>query len=88
MLLLSAGLAMLSKGATMQVPPALEGVHRIVMMGDSITQLGAEPKGYVTLVTKALAEQLPQQAITIVNAGISGQKSTEMHARFQKDVLD
>jgi len=36
------------------IPSALTGVHKIVMMGDSITEIGGSPKGYVTLVTHAL----------------------------------
>lgn len=70
------------------VPTQLIGVKRIVMLGDSITQLGAGPKGYVTLVANTLKAALPQQKIEVINAGISGHKSTDMQARFQKDVLD
>jgi lysophospholipase L1-like esterase len=70
------------------LPPALQGVKRIVMMGDSITQMGAAPKGYVTLVDQALLSEYPGSPIEVINAGISGEKSTNMHARFQRDVLD
>jgi lysophospholipase L1-like esterase len=70
------------------VPTQLIGVKRIVMLGDSITQLGANPKGYVTLVANGLKVALPSQPIEVINAGISGHKSTDMQARFQKDVLD
>ena len=70
------------------IPAALRDVHRIVTLGDSITQGGAGPGGYVWLLDKYLARLYPSQHIEIVNAGISGHKSTDMRARFQRDVLD
>ena len=70
------------------LPSALQGVKRVVMMGDSITSLGASPKGYVTLVDKTLAKEFPGSPIEVINAGVSGEKSTDMHRRFQRDVLD
>jgi lysophospholipase L1-like esterase len=69
-------------------PPLLEGVHRIVTLGDSITQAGGAPGGYVTKIGHALKALLPKQPIEIVNVGIGGHKSNDMLARFQRDVLD
>lgn len=85
-------------------PPLLKGVHRIVCLGDSITQGGEGPGGYVWLVRHYLnalygshasgaatsTQNSPDtvQTIEVVNAGISGHKSTDMLARFQRDVLD
>ncbi len=63
----------------------LSQVHRVVMMGDSITQIGAGPKGYVTLVNQSLNTLHP---IEVINVGIGGQKAPDMLARFQRDVLD
>jgi|SRR5579862_4062278 len=70
------------------VPLALQGVHRIVTLGDSITQAGGAPDGYVTLIHKYLDALYPSQPIEVVNAGISGHKSTDMDERFQRDVVD
>ncbi len=70
------------------VPKPLQGVHRIVVMGDSITAGGSGPGGYVSLLQETLAARYPSQAIEVINAGISGHKSTDMAARFQRDVLD
>ncbi len=70
------------------LPASLTGVHRIVCLGDSITQGGEGPGGYVWLVRHYLADLYPQQNITVINAGISGHKSSDMLARFQRDVLD
>lgn len=69
-------------------PHALRGVRRIVTLGDSITQGGARPGGYVWLIDRYLKAIYPGEPIEIVNAGISGHKSTDMLARFQRDVLD
>lgn len=69
-------------------PPALRNVHRIVTMGDSITQGGEGPTGYVGLLRSTLAALYPTQHIEVINAGISGHKSTDMQARFQTDVID
>lgn len=41
------------------VKPDLAKIHRIVMMGDSITQMGGSPKGYVTLVDQTLDASRP-----------------------------
>src|SRR3954452_5309748 len=43
---------------------------RIVFLGDSITQAGAGPKGYVTLARKALDDK----GVEVIGAGISGNK--------------
>ncbi|HLK56573.1 MAG TPA: hypothetical protein VKU00_08415 [Chthonomonadaceae bacterium] len=47
------------------VPPALENVHRIVCLGDSITQGGEGPGGYVWLFRHYLNALYPQQNIEI-----------------------
>jgi lysophospholipase L1-like esterase len=69
-------------------PAALEPVHRIVCLGDSITAGGEQPGGYVWLVRRYLAAMYPNHPIEVINAGISGHKSNDMLARFQRDVLD
>lgn len=80
--------ASLAVWAAPDVPKPLQGVHRIVVMGDSITQGGGGPGGYVWLIQKALQDAYPAQRIEVVNAGISGNRSVDMAARFQRDVLD
>jgi len=68
--------------------PNLARVKRIVTLGDSITQGGGRPGGYVWLMDQYLQVLYPSRKIEIVNAGISGHKSNDMLARFQRDVLD
>lgn len=66
----------------------LHKVSRIVTLGDSITQGGARPGGYVWLIDHYLQVLYPGHKIEVINAGISGHKSTDMLARYQRDVLD
>ena len=66
----------------------LEQDARIVFLGDSITQSGARPGGYVTIVKEQIANHYPNQNIEVVGAGISGNKVPDLQARLQKDVLD
>jgi lysophospholipase L1-like esterase len=66
----------------------LKKVHRIVTLGDSITQGGARPGGYVWQINEYLQVLYPRRKIEVVNAGISGHKSNDMLGRFQRDVLD
>ncbi|HUY32018.1 MAG TPA: Dabb family protein [Pirellulales bacterium] len=66
-------------------PPA-KG-ERIVFLGDSITQAGAAPSGYVSLVKEAIDERLAGQGIEVIGAGISGNKVPDLEARLQRDVL-
>jgi lysophospholipase L1-like esterase len=82
------GSAQASQEQTPVVPPILQGVHRVVCLGDSITQIGEGPGGYVWLIRHYLKDLYPDQNIETINAGISGHKSTDMIARFKKDVLD
>lgn len=67
---------------------SLAGVRRIVVLGDSITEQGGLPGGYVRVMDAALKALQPDQPIEVINAGISGHRSTDMHDRFQRDVLD
>lgn len=70
-----------------RIPQYLVGVHKIVCMGDSITQMG-DPNGYVSMVRDCLKTTFPKDPIQVINAGIGGEKSNDMLARFQRDVID
>ena len=62
----------------------LKARDRIVALGDSITQAG----GYLRFMKKVLDLNYADLKIEVVNAGISGHKSTDMSARLKKDVID
>jgi lysophospholipase L1-like esterase len=72
---------------------------KLVMVGDSITDTDrARPvgegrgealgKGYVAMVDALLGAVYPEQAIRVVNQGISGNTVRDLKARWQTDVLD
>jgi acyl-CoA thioesterase-1 len=85
--LLCLGFVQIASAQGTHAPPApLKGIHRIVCLGDSITQAGEAPGGYVWLIRRYLTTLYPN--IEVINAGISGHKSTDMLERFQRDVLD
>lgn len=67
--------------------PALKKGETIVFLGDSITQGGTSPKGYVTLIKKALAEKHKDLGIEVIGAGISGNKVPDLQKRLVRDVL-
>ncbi len=64
---------------------AVKDGQKIAFMGDSITQAGAAPKGYVRLVISGL--EANGVKATAIPAGISGHKSDQMLARLERDVL-
>src|SRR5262249_11145816 len=68
-------------------PTGLRKGDRIVFLGDSITQGGVAPKGYVTLIKNALAEQYKGLGLTVIGAGISGNKVPDLQRRLERDVL-
>ncbi|WP_439621141.1 SGNH/GDSL hydrolase family protein [Gemmata sp.] len=65
----------------------LKKADKIVFLGDSITQGGVGPKGYVTVIKNALAEKHKDLAIEVIGAGISGNKVPDLQRRLEKDVL-
>lgn len=60
---------------------------RIVFLGDSITQAGARPGGYVALFRQAVHEQFGKNKVTVIGAGISGHKVPDCQKRLDRDVL-
>lgn len=68
-------------------PRNLRKGERIVFLGDSITQAGAGPTGYVTLARNALTEKHPDAKMEVIGAGISGNKVTDLQRRLQSDVI-
>ncbi len=59
----------------------------VVTLGNSITELGESPRGYVSVMRRVLNLLNPEKNVIIVNSGISGHKSTDMAARFDRDVV-
>jgi lysophospholipase L1-like esterase len=61
--------------------------ERIVFLGDSITAGGLGAKGYVTLIKNHMKEKHADLAITIIGAGVSGNRVPHLQQRLEKDVL-
>ena len=68
-------------------PTSLKKRDRIVFLGDSITQAGVGPKGYVTMVKTVLGEKHKDLGVEVIGAGISGNKVPDIQKRLEKDVL-
>ena len=89
-LLSTLGLALFALGLTGRAAaeePPLKAGDKIVFLGDSITQGGVAPGGYVTLVKEAIAAKYKNQNIHVIGAGISGNKVPDLEKRLDKDVL-
>ncbi|MGB0564158.1 MAG: SGNH/GDSL hydrolase family protein [Spirulinaceae cyanobacterium] len=85
--LLLPSLSASNSAPTPPLPPSLAGIETIVLLGDSITELGGEPGGYVWLLEQTLQRLYPQQTWQVINAGVSGDTSTDLRDRFRADVL-
>ena len=70
----------------------------LLFVGDSITDCGRERpvgqrwnslgEGYVSFVDSILGAVIPGTTITVLNTGVSGNRVTDLEARWQSDVLD
>jgi lysophospholipase L1-like esterase len=80
-----AATALLLSSAATRAEIAVKDGEKIAFMGDSITQAGARPNGYVRLVISGL--ESAGVTATAIPAGISGHKSNQMLARLEKDAL-
>jgi len=80
--------ALLTAATAADAPPVpLMKGDRIVFLGDSITEAGAGPKGYVTLVKNALQEKHNDLGVEVIGAGVSGNTVPDIQARLERDVL-
>lgn len=67
--------------------------HRIVFIGDSITdsgrRSGAAPlgDGYVSMIDSLIKAQYPHLALAIINRGIGGNTVRHLNARWETDLI-
>jgi lysophospholipase L1-like esterase len=61
--------------------------QRIVFFGDSITQAGVSPNGYITVLGNLIAQKGLKDQYDLIGAGISGNKVTDLYLRLEDDVL-
>lgn len=60
---------------------------RIVFFGDSITEMGAKPGGYITRIADALTQKGLAAQYDLVGAGVGGNKVYDLYLRMDDDVL-
>jgi lysophospholipase L1-like esterase len=77
-------------------PPIFKNNERILFQGDSITDgnrgRNADPNhilghGYVFIIAAKYGASYPERTLAFVNRGISGNKVTDLEARWQGDAL-
>jgi lysophospholipase L1-like esterase len=61
---------------------------RVVFFGDSITQAGVQPGGYISQIKDSLAQKNLAPSYDIIGAGIGGNKIYDLFLRLEPDVLD
>jgi lysophospholipase L1-like esterase len=65
----------------------LQQKKKIIFFGDSITQAGVGPKGYITKIGEKLAQKGQKDQYELVGAGIGGNKVYDLYLRMEDDVL-
>jgi lysophospholipase L1-like esterase len=66
---------------------SMQKKQRIVFFGDSITQAGVQPSGYITRLGQLLKQKGLENNYELVGAGISGNKVYDLYLRMEDDVL-
>ncbi len=61
--------------------------RKVIFFGDSITQMGAGPGGYLRLMETTLQKEAVADQYEFIGAGISGNKVTDLYLRLEEDVL-
>jgi lysophospholipase L1-like esterase len=69
------------------VPEKKQKKDRIVFFGDSITQAGAKPGGYILVLGDLLKQKNLQDRYELIGAGIGGNKVYDLYLRMEDDVL-
>lgn len=61
--------------------------QRIIFFGDSITQAGVNPGGYITRMGDALQKKNVASQYELIGAGIGGNKIYDLYLRMDSDVI-
>lgn len=60
---------------------------KVVFFGDSITQAGANPGGYIRLMDSLITRESGGDKYELIGAGIGGDKIYDLYLRMESDVL-
>lgn len=61
---------------------------KVIFFGDSITEGGVQPGGYIDRMRKMLKEKNPASGFQLTGAGISGNKVYDLYLRVDDDVIN
>jgi lysophospholipase L1-like esterase len=64
-----------------------EKPKRVIFFGDSITQMGANPGGYIIKMGEMLEQKGVAKNYELIGAGIGGNKVYDLYLRLEDDVL-
>ncbi len=65
----------------------LKKTTRVVFFGDSITEAGVYPDGYISQMRDSLRAQKKDKQYELIGAGVSGNKVYDLYLRLEDDVL-
>ena len=60
---------------------------KVIFFGDSITQAGVQPNGYITVMKDMLRHEGDSADYDLIGAGIGGNKVYDLYLRLEDDVL-
>lgn len=60
---------------------------RVVFFGDSITQAGVQPTGYITKLDSIVKQANLPDSVELIGSGIGGNKVYDLYLRMEDDVL-
>jgi lysophospholipase L1-like esterase len=60
---------------------------KVIFFGDSITEAGAKPGGYIVKMRDQLVQRRLEGDYELIGAGVSGNKVYDLYLRLQDDVL-
>ena len=62
--------------------------NKVIFFGDSITQAGVQPGGYITRIDSMSKKENKADQFEFIGAGISGNKVYDLYLRIEDDVLN
>ena len=61
---------------------------KVIFFGDSITQAGVQPNGYITKLDSIIKQSHLPDSVELIGAGIGGNKVYDLYLRMEDDVLN
>ncbi len=61
---------------------------RVIFFGDSITQAGVQPGGYIQRISEMITKEGLKDSFELIGAGIGGNKVYDLYLRLEEDVLN